>query len=158
MSKGLPTGVSAPDFTLQGTEGKPFTLSNRIGENNIILLFFPLAFSGVCTDEMCYVRDTLSSFDKLNAEVIGISVDSFFALREFKKANNLNFRLVSDFNKETASKYDVLDTNFFGMNGVAKRSVFIIGRDGMIRYSEVLKNADNLPDFDSIQATLQKLS
>ena len=157
MSKGLPTGVAAPDFTLQDTEGKPFTLSKRIGENNIILLFFPLAFSGVCTNEMCYVRDTMSTFDKLDAEVIGVSVDSFFALREFKKANNLNFKLVSDFNKETTSKYNVLDTNFFGMNGVAKRSVFIIGRNGLINYSEVLDNADNLPDFDSIQTLLKNL-
>jgi peroxiredoxin len=148
-------GKRAPNFTLQNTEGEHVTLSEIIGSDNIILLFFPLAFSPTCTDEMCKMRDDMKLYRSLNAKIIGISVDSFFTLKEFKRAKNLNFTLLSDFNKGASRKYHVLYDEFFGMKGVSKRAVFIINEEGSIVYEEVLDNAGNLPDFASIQEVLQ---
>ncbi len=151
------TGQQAPLFTLQDTEGKPFSLKNHIGDKNIVVLFFPLAFSGVCTEEMCNVRDNMAQYDQLDAKVIGISVDSFFTLAEFKKAQNLSLPLLSDFNKEACAAYGVLNYDFFGMNGVAKRAAFVIDKSGVIQYTEILDDAGNQPDFAAIQSTLEEL-
>lgn len=150
----LTTGDKAPDFTLLNTAGKEITLSNYTGNQNIVLLFFPLAFSDVCTDEMCHTRDNMKLYHSQNAAIFGISVDSFFTLREFKKAQNLNFELLSDFNKEVSIKYGVLYKNYFGMRGVAKRSVFIIDESGVIRHKEILEDSSNLPDFDKMYSSL----
>lgn len=150
------TGDKAPLFSLQNTSGEHVSLKSFLddGESDTLLLFFPLAFSGVCTDELCTVRDNMKLYNSLNADVIGISVDSFFTLKEFKKANNLNFTLLSDFNKEVSESYGVLDPDFFGMKGVSKRSAFVIGSDGIVKYGEVLDDAENQPDFRAIQKVL----
>lgn len=150
----LQKGDIAPDFTLKNTEGEDITLSDFKGDKNVLVLFFPLAFTGVCTKEMCSTRDNLKVYENLDAEVLSISVDSQFTLKEFKKANNLNFNLLSDFNKETAKQYGALYDNFLGLHGVAKRSAFVVGKDGNIKYAEVLEDAGNLPDFQAIQSTL----
>lgn len=148
----------APDFTLQNTEGEKITLSDYRDEKNVVLLFFPLAFTGTCTEELCTTRDNMKLYNSMDAEVIGISVDSFFTLKEFKKAENLNFTLLSDFNKEVSSKYDTLYDEFFGMKGVAKRSAFVIDQEGLVRHKEILENAGELPDFKTIQETLSELN
>ncbi|SMO37149.1 peroxiredoxin [Gracilimonas mengyeensis] len=146
--------IKAPEFTLQNTNGDEVSLTDFKGEKNVVLLFFPLAFSSVCTKEMCSTRDNLKMFNALDAEVIGISVDSFFALRAFKESNNLNFTLLSDFNKEASKAYDVLNEDFFGMKGVSKRAAFVINKEGDIVHSEILEDAGNQPDFNRIQEVL----
>ena len=151
------TGSKAPDFTLQNTEGEEVSLSDFRGDHKVVLLFFPLAFSSTCTEELCTTRDNMKLYESMDAKVIGISVDSFFALKEFKKAQNLNFRLLSDFNKETSSDYGVLYDDFFGMKGVSKRASFVIDREGIVRFREVLEDAGKLPDFKAIQQVLDEL-
>jgi peroxiredoxin len=153
----LKNGDLAPDFTLKNSDGEEVTLSSFNGNSNVVILFFPLAFTSVCTAELCSVRDGLQKFEKLNAQVLGVSVDSFFTLKEFKKAENLNFPLLSDFNKKTAAAYGALYDEFFGMHGVAKRSAFVVDKDGVIRYAEVLEKASDLPDFKAIEKTLASL-
>lgn len=142
------------DFTLQNTEGKAIHLHDLTKEKKVLLLFFPVAFSGVCTEELCQTRDNMKMYNSLSAEVVGISVDSFFALKEFKKANNLNFMLLSDFNKEISKQYGVLDEDFYGMKGVSKRSAFVINQNNVVEYMEILEDADNLPNFKSILKVL----
>ncbi len=151
----IKTGQGAPDFTLQNTEGEKVSLSNFRGEKKVVLLFFPLAFSGTCTAEMCTIRDNMKIYNSLNAKVIGISVDSFFTLEKFKKSENLNFTLLSDFNKTVSEEYGVLYDDYFGMKGVSKRATFVIDEDGMITYAEVLEDSGNLPDFDAIRDALE---
>ncbi|WP_020402930.1 redoxin domain-containing protein [Gracilimonas tropica] len=147
----------APEFTLQNTKGKPISLSDFKDEHNVVLLFFPLAFSGVCTKELCSTRDNMKIYEALDAKVIGISVDSFFTLKAFKESHNLNFLLLSDFNKEVSKKYDTLYDDFFGMQGVSKRSVFVINKKGNIEYQEILENSDNIPDLNKVQEVLAQL-
>ena len=147
----------APDFTLQNTKGEHVTLSDFQGDTNIVLLFFPVAFSGKCTEEMCKTRDNMKLYNSLDAKVFGISVDSFFCLREFKKRENLNFTLLSDFNKEVSAKYNVLYDDFYGMKGVSKRASFVIDKEGTIKFQEILEDASELPDFKGIQQTLSEL-
>lgn len=148
----------APDFTLQNTEGKEVTLSNYNNQQNVVLLFFPLAFSSTCTEELCTTRDNMKLYDSMNAQILGISIDSFFCLREFKKSQNLNFPLLSDFNKEVAPKYDALYDDYFGMKGVTKRASFIIDKEGIIQFKEVLEDSGKLPDFKSIQKVLSQFN
>jgi len=143
-------GDRAPGFSLQDTEGKFVSLSELTSEGTCLLLFFPLAFSGVCTDEMCVVRDNMKLYNSLNTKVAGISVDSFFTLSEFKKANNINFLLLSDFNKITSKDYNCLYQDFFGMKGVSKRGAFVIDANHIIQYAEILDDSDHIPDFKSI--------
>ena len=150
-------GNKAPDFTLKNSEGEDITLSSFQGEHNVLVLFFPLAFSSVCTAELCQTRDNLKMYNEFNARVLGISVDSFYTLKEFKKMQNLNFDLLSDFNKEVAKSYGCLYDEFFGMSGVAKRSAFVIDKEGAVQYAEVLESAGDLPDFAKIQETLSTL-
>ncbi|MGM0589137.1 MAG: peroxiredoxin [Bacteroidota bacterium] len=150
-------GEKAPNFILKNTEGQEVSLSSFRGQKNVVLLFFPLAFTGVCTQEMCAIRDNMNKYSDLDAEVLGVSVDSFFTLKKFKEQENLNFTLLSDFNKEAAQAYDSLYENFFDMNGVTKRSAFVIDAQGIIQYAEVLEDASELPDFDAIDKTLSNL-
>ena len=147
----------APNFTLQNTEGNEVSLSELTGDQNIVLLFFPLAFSGVCTKELCLTRDNMKIYESLDAQVIGISVDSFFTLKAFKEANNLNFPLLSDFNKEVSEKYDTLYDEFYGMKGVSKRSVFVIDKEGRIAHYEILEDASKIPDLNKVQEVLTDL-
>lgn len=151
-------GQSAPNFTLVDTNKKETSLSNFKGQN-VVLAFFPLAFTGVCTTELCSLRDNISKYDNLNAKVLGISVDSPFTLEKFKNEQNLNFELLSDFNKTTASAYGSLYDNFLlGMQGVAKRSVFVIDKEGVVRHSEIMEDAHDIPNFDKVQEVLKTLS
>lgn len=150
----LNIGSKAPEFTLQNTKGDKVSLSKYRGRKNVLLLFFPVAFSSTCTEELCTTRDNMKLYDSMNAEVLAISVDSFFCLREFKKSQNLNFMLLSDFNKNVSEQYEVLCDDFYGMKGVSKRAAYLIDKEGVIRYREVLSDADNFPDFKSIQKKL----
>jgi glutaredoxin-dependent peroxiredoxin len=143
-------GDTAPDFSLQDTEGKYITLSDLTAEGKCLLLFFPLAFSGVCTEEMCTTRDNMKLYNSLGTSVAGISIDSFFTLREFKKINNLNFMLLSDFNKTVSREYQCIYDDYYGMSGVAKRGAFVIDTEKNILYKEVLDQDDQFPDFTSI--------
>lgn len=150
-------GSEAPDFTLQNTKGKEVTLSDFRSKNNILLLFFPLAFSSTCTEELCTTRDNMKFYNSFDAKVFGISIDSFFCLREFKKSQNLNFTLLSDFNRAVAPKYDALYEEYYGMRGVTKRASFVIDKKGIIRYKEVLEDSSDLPNFKVIQERLSQL-
>lgn len=148
-------GDKTDDFTLKNSEGKDLSLNELTKGGKALLLFFPVAFSGTCTDEMCTMRDNMKAYNSLNTNVVGISVDSFYTLREFKKSNNLNFPLLSDFNKEVTKAFGALDNDFYGMKGVAKRSAFIINSDMEVEYAEILEDADNLPDYKAIYNALK---
>ncbi len=153
----LKKGTQAPDFTLQNTNGEEVSLSDFKGKSNVLLLFFPLAFSSICTRELCSVRDNMKLYESLDVEILGISVDSFFTLRELKKSENLNFTLLSDFNKEVSQKYQSLYDDYYDMKGVSKRSAYLVDTDGVIQYAEVLEDSSRLPDFESIRKSLQTL-
>jgi len=154
---GLNVGSIAPEFTLKNTEGVDISLNELREEGPVVLFFFPLAFSGVCTKELCSIRDNMKMYESFNANIAGISVDSFFALNAFKRTENLNFHLLSDFNKKVSKLYDSFYEQYFDMTGVAKRSVFVIDRKGVIRYSQILEDSGNLPDFKNILKTLQSI-
>lgn len=158
MTKKSLIDTNAPGFTLQDTNGEETNLSDFIGKKNVVLLFFPLAFTSTCTEELCHTRDNLKIYSSLEAEILGISVDTFFTLKEFKNSQNLNFTLLSDFNKSVSKKYDVLYEDFFGMKGVSKRSVFVINKEGVVVHSEILEKASDLPDFNKVQDVLSKLN
>lgn len=151
-------GQPAPDFILYDSEKNKVSLSGLRG-NNILLLFFPLAFTSTCTKELCSVRDNISVFNNANARVLGISVDSLHTLAKYKTEQKLNFSLLSDFNKEVSAAYGSLYEMFsYNMKGVSKRSAFIIDKNGIILYSEVLDNPGELPDFTAIYKILEKLA
>ena len=150
-------GSKAPPFSLQNTDGEELSLSDYEGDF-VVLLFFPLAFSSVCTDELCTIRDNMKLYNAMNAKVLGISIDSFFTLKAFKKAENLNFTLLSDFNKEVSRKYQVLYDDYFGMQGVSKRAAFVIDKEGIIQHIEIVEDSGNLPNFKAIQKSLSRLS
>lgn len=150
-------GQPAPQFTLFNTEKEKISLADQKG-SPVLLLFFPLAFTSVCTKELCGVRDNIAFYNNTKAKVFGISVDSLFTLKQFKQEQHLNFDLLSDFNKEVSSQYGSLYEQFgFDMKGVSKRSAFVIDQDGIVRYAEVLENAGEIPNFQAIEAALQKL-
>ncbi len=151
-------GQAAPDFSLFDSEKNKVTLSELKGKN-VVLLFFPLAFTGVCTKELCSVRDNIAAYNDTNAQVLGISVDSLFVLDKFKQEQNLNFPLLSDFNKEAAKAFDVLYELFpaFEMQGVSKRAAFVVDKEGVIKYAEICATPGDLPDFTAIQSTLQSI-
>lgn len=154
----IKNGAPAPGFTLYDTEKKQVSLSDSRGQT-VLLLFFPLAFTSVCTKELCSVRDSIAWYNGVRATVFGISVDSLHTLAKFKAEQGLNFTLLSDFNKEVSAAYGTLYETFgYNMKGVSKRSAFIIDRDGILRYAEVLENAGELPDFDKIREVLEGLA
>ena len=151
-------GYKAPGFTLFSSDKKPVSLSDYNGKN-VLLLFFPFAYTSVCTEELCIVRDQLSVYNNANAEVLGISVDSLFVLDKFKKDEQLNFDLLSDFNKEVSENYGVLYDMFpaFGMKGVSKRAAFLIDGDGLVQYAEVCASPGDQPNFHEILSKLNQL-
>jgi peroxiredoxin len=150
-------GRPAPDFTLYDSTKNKITLSEMKGQN-VLLLFFPLAFTSTCTVELCSVRDNISFYNNVNAKVFGISVDSLHTLAKYKADQNLNFTLLSDFNKDVSSMYGSLYKMFsYNMKGVSKRSAFVIDKDGIVRYAEVLENASEQPNFKNIALTLESL-
>lgn len=154
----IQVGQPAPDFTLTSNAKKPVTLSAHRGKN-VVLLFFPAAFTSVCTAELCHTRDNLEVYNGLDAQVYGISVDMPFTLAEYARQQSLNFPLLSDFNKEASTAYGSIYADWaFGMKGVSKRSAFVIDKEGIIRYAEVLDNADDQPDYEKIRAALTSLT
>lgn len=154
----LKTGDKAPDFTLRASDTNPVSLDDYTGKN-LVILFFPLAFTGVCTTELCTMRDNLAKYQALNAEIVAISVDSPFALAKFKEEQKLNFPLLSDFNKTVSRAYGALYEDFvLDMQGVSKRSAFVVNKDGIIRYAEVLENAGELPNFASLEESLAQMA
>ena len=154
----LKPGQSAPDFELFDSEKKQHKLSDYKGKN-VVLLFFPLAFTSVCTAELCDVRDSLKIYEAVDAQPLGISVDSLYTLGKYREENRLNFRLLSDFNKEVSTLYECIYETFgFGMKGVGKRGAFIVDKQGIIQYAEVLENAGLQPNFHEIQVKLRDLA
>ena len=154
---GLKIGEVAPEFNLFNTLKKEVSLSEYKGKN-VVLLFYPFAFSGTCTKELCYVNGNYEIYNALNAVVFGISTDSVFTQIRYKQEQNLNFELLSDFNKEVSAKYNSLYEEFiYGTKGVTKRSAFIIDKDGIIKYIEILEDAGKQPSYDRIQQCLNGL-
>jgi peroxiredoxin len=150
-------GQTAPDFTLYDSEKKKVTLSEQKGQP-VLLLFFPLAFTSVCTTELCSIRDNITWYDRVNAKVFGISVDALHSLAKYKEEQQFNFSLLSDFNKEVSRAYDSIYEQWgYGMKGVSKRSAFVIDKEGIIRYAEVLEDAGEIPDFSATQKVLESI-
>jgi len=150
-------GQQAPAFALHDTDKKEVSLADQKGKN-VLLVFFPLAFTSVCTKELCSLRDNIAVYNNANAAVFGISVDSPQTLAKFKEEQGLNFSLLSDFNKEASENYGSLYDSFGGwMKGVSKRSAFVIDKEGVIQYAEVLENPGELPNFEAIQGILKNL-
>jgi len=145
----LQVGDQAPDFKLKDTTLQEVSLGDFKGKK-VVLHFFPLAFTGVCTTQLCTMRDNFGYYDGLNAQVLGVSVDSPFTLAKFKEEQAYQFPLLSDFNKDTAGAYGALYEDFLGLKGIAKRSAFVIDEEGKVIYAEVLEDAGNLPDFAAI--------
>ena len=151
-------GQQAPSFSLYDSDKKKITLSD-LKEYHVLLLFFPAAFTGTCTKELCSVRDNISVYNNASAKVFGISVDMVYSLSKYKEEQQLNFSLLSDFNKEVSAAYGCLyDTFSYEMKGVSKRAAFIIDKIGIVRYAEVLEKVTDLPNFEAIQKTLQSLN
>jgi len=158
----LKVGDKAPLFTLKNHNLEDVSLSNLIGKKNIVILFFPLVNTSVCEKELCSTRDSMKDYEDLDAEVLAISVDSPFALKLWDDKHKFNFNLLSDFNKEVApaygALYDVFAPGKFDYKGVAKRSAFVIDKNGVLQYVEVLENAGDEPNYEAIKETLKKLS
>lgn len=154
----LTTGTKAPEFTLKTktAEGlEDVSLADNLGKQKTVLLFFPLAFTSVCMDEMCSVSAGIQDYKDLSAAVYGISVDSPFTLEKMAAVDNLQFPLLSDFNKEVSSAYDVLFEDLLGFKGVSKRAAFVIDENGTIIYAESSDDPKQLPDFEAIKAALK---
>jgi peroxiredoxin len=149
-------GAKAPDFTLTNQDREPVTLSAQRG-HPVVLAFFPAAFSSVCTKELCTFRDSLARLNKANAQVYGISVDTFFTLKAFQDNQKLTFPLLSDFNKQAIRDFGVFNEDMIGLKGIAKRAVFVIDKDGVVRYREVLEDARNEPDYDKVLSAVSSL-
>ena len=154
----LKKGDHAPDFKLFNTDKQEVSLNDFKGKN-LIIHFFPQAFTGVCTAQLCAVRDGISMYHNDKADVVAISVDSAFSLGKFKEAQNLNFTLLSDFNREVSPLYVGFYEKFaMGMKGVAKRAAFVVDANGIIQYAEVLENPGDMPNFTAINDTLTQLN
>ena len=154
----IEVGSQAPTFSLYSSEKEKVSLSDYKGKN-VVLLFFPLAFTGVCTKELCNVRDNIGIYNNSKAKVLAISVDSPQTLARFKEDQHLNFPLLSDFNKTVSAQYGCLYETFsLDMKGVSKRSAFVIDGDGVVRYAEVLENASEEPNYSNIQNSLAWLN
>ena len=150
-------GDTAPGFTIKNQDAEDVSLSGYLGKN-IVLLFFPFAFSSVCSAEMRKMQQDYEKYEQLDAQIFGISVDSNYTLKAFKKELGINFPLLSDFNKEVSRSYDSLYELYYpekyGYKGVSKRSAFVIGRDGKIKYKEICPNSGEQPDYEKIKNIL----
>ena len=150
------TGSIAPDFTLTNQDRENVTLSQLRGRP-VVLVFFPAAFSSVCTKELCTFRDALKRFESVQAQVLGISVDTFFALKAFHDQQGLTFPLLSDFNKQVIRAYGAFNEDMIGLKGIAKRAVFVLDGGGVVRYREVLDDARNEPDYQKVYDVVARL-
>ena len=146
-------GSTAPDFTLTNQDRQPVTLSEQRG-TPVVLAFFPAAFSSVCQKELCTFRDSLARLGTAAAQVYGVSVDTFFTLKAFQDQQKLTFPLLSDFNKTAIRDYGVFNEDMIGLKGIAKRAVFVLDKDGVVRHREVLEDARNEPDYQAVFKTL----
>jgi peroxiredoxin len=154
---GLKVGSTAPDFSLAPGPGPDRVTLAEFAGQPVVLLFFPLAFSGVCTDELCRIAEDWAKWSAVGARVFGISVDSPFVNAKFARETGVPFPLLSDFNREAGRAYDVLYEDYFGMKGVAKRSAFVVDRDGRIAYAWVSDDSDVLPPFDELRGAVRRL-
>ena len=150
-------GAKAPDFTLHNQNHESVTLSEVLKKGPVVLAFLPGAFSGTCTAELCNFRDSEADLNQLSAQVLGVSVDTFFALKAWADANKFAFPLLSDFNKEVTPMYGVLNPDMIGLKNIAKRAVFVIDRGGVVRHKEVVEDARNEPDYGKVKAALASL-
>jgi len=156
----LSVGTKAPDFTLKSKQAAGLVdvqLSKNFGKKNTLLLFFPAAFTSVCTQELCDISSGLNAYAGLNAEVIGISVDTPFAQEAWAQKENIKITLASDLNKEVVRAYDVRFPNLAGIGDTAARAAFVIDRNGVIQYSEQTPTPKDLPNFQLVKETLEKL-
>ena len=156
----LPVGTKAPDFTLKSKQASGLVdvkLSSNFGKKNTVLLFFPAAFTSVCTQELCDVSAGLGVYSGLNAEVIGISIDTPFAQEAWAQKEKIGITLASDLNKEVTKQYQVLFPMLAGIGDTAARAAFVIDKTGVIQYSEQTPTPKDLPSFDAVKATLNKL-
>ena len=156
----IEVGTKAPDFTLKSKntgEVKDVTLSDNYGSKNTVLLFVPLAFTGVCTNELCDITAGLGAYSDLNADVIGLSVDSPFSQEAWAQKEGIGITLVSDLNKTAAAGYGVLLDDLMGFGSVSARAAFVIDKEGVVQYSEQTATPKDLPNFDAIKETLAKL-
>jgi len=156
----IPVGTKAPDFTLKSKQASGLVdikLSNNLGKKNTVLLFFPAAFTGVCTQELCDVTAGLSAYSGLNADVIGISIDTPFAQEAWAQKEKIQIPLASDLNKEVIKKYDVVFPMLAGVGDTAARAAFVIDKNGVVQYSEQTPTPKDLPNFQKVKETLAKL-
>jgi peroxiredoxin len=153
----IEVGAKAPDFTLPNQDREPVTLSEQLKNGPVVLAFMPAAFSSVCTAEMCTFTDSASELSKVGAKVLGVTVDTFFALKAWADAQKLGYPLLSDFNKNVIRQYDVVNPDMIGLHDIAKRSVFVIDKGGVVRYREVLDDARNEPNYGAIKQALASL-
>jgi peroxiredoxin len=154
----IDVGAKAPDFTLMNQDREPVTLSEQLKQGPVVLAFFPAAFSGTCTKEMCTFRDAASELNDVKAKVLGVSVDTFFAQKAWADAQHLNFPLLSDFNKTVIRQYDVVNPDMIGLKDIAKRAVFVIDwQAASSGIREVLDDARNEPDYGKVKQALAAL-
>ena len=150
-------GAKAPDFTLMNQDRQAVTLSAAIQSGPVVLAFVPAAFSSVCQAELCTFRDSIAALGGANAQVFGISTDTFFTLKAWNDQQRFGFPLLSDYNKDVIRRYDVVNPDMIGLKDIAKRAVFVIDRQGIVRHKEVLEDARNEPDYDKVKAALAAL-
>jgi glutaredoxin-dependent peroxiredoxin len=150
-------GAKAPDFTLPNQDREAVTLSDQLKKGPVVLAFMPAAFSGTCTTEMCTFRDSAAELNKVNATVLGITVDTFFALKAWADSQSLKFPLLSDFNKDVIRQYGVVNPDMIGLKDISKRATFVIDRGGVVRHAEVLDDARNEPNYAKVKQTLASL-
>jgi peroxiredoxin len=153
----LDPGSKAPDFTLMNQDRQPVTLSGALAKGPVVLAFFPAAFSSTCQAEMCTFRDSLAELSAVKAQVLGVSTDTFFALKAWGDQHRFGFPLLSDFNKEVIRKYDVVNPDMIGLKDIAKRAVFVIDPAGIVRHKEVVEDARNEPDYGKVRSALAAL-
>lgn len=150
-------GSKAPDFTLVNQDRQPVTLSRELEKGPVVLAFFPGAFSGTCTKEMCNFRDTMSSFRSVDANVLGISTDTFFTLKAWDDQQRLGFPLLSDYNKDVIRAYGVVNPDMIGLKDIARRAVFVIDKSGVVRHREVVEDARNEPDYTRLNEAVASI-
>ena len=150
-------GAKAPDFTLPNQDRENVTLSETLKNGPVVLAFFPAAFSSVCQQEMCTFRDSMADLNSSNAQVLGVSTDTFFALKAWGDQHKLTFPLLSDYNKDVIRKYGVVNADMIGLKDIAKRAVFVIGRDGTVKHREVLDDARNEPNYQKVNQALASM-